>query len=230
MIDFSLSSPSHIIFTIICVSVIVFLPRIFVNKNNSSKNILIIGIISLILINQGMDFFRDGYGANNWKLGLPLHLCDFSSASIILYFITKRREFFLFAFFAGIAGAGMAILTPDVLYSFPHIDYLRHMIGHSMILLGVTYAIIIDNQRPQLKDVHRILAVLSVFLLMMYPINTWLGPPANYWYVIEKPPGFNVTDLMRDAPYHMIDIYILAVIVCYSIYLPYFIKDRQNKN
>jgi len=230
MIDFSLSSPSHIIFTIICVSVIVFLPRIFVNKNNSSKNILIIGIISLILINQGMDFFREGYGANNWKLGLPLHLCDFSSASIILYFMTKRREFFLFAFFAGIAGAGMAILTPDVLYSFPHIDYLRHMIGHSMILLGVTYAIIIDNQRPQLKDVHRILAVLSVFLLMMYPINTWLGPPANYWYVIEKPPGFNVTDLMRDAPYHMIDIYILAVIVCYSIYLPYFIKDRQNKN
>ncbi len=230
MIDFSLSSSSHIIFTIICVSVIVFLPRIFVNKNNSSKNILIIGIISLILINQGMDFFREGYGANNWKLGLPLHLCDFSSASIILYFITKRREFFLFAFFAGIAGAGMAILTPDVLYSFPHIDYLRHMIGHSMILLGVTYAIIIDNQRPQLKDVHRILAVLSVFLLMMYPINTWLGPPANYWYVIEKPPGFNVTDLMRDAPYHMIDIYILAVIVCYSIYLPYFIKDRQNKN
>lgn len=230
MIDFSLSSPSHIIFTIICISVIVFLPRIFVNKNNSSKNILIIGIISLILINQGMDFFREGYAANNWKLGLPLHLCDFSSASIILYFITKRREFFLFAFFAGIAGAGMAILTPDVLYSFPHIDYLRHMIGHSMILLGVTYAIIIDNQRPQLKDVHRILAVLSVFLLIMYPINTWLGPPANYWYVIEKPPGFNVTDLMRDAPYHMIDIYILAVIVCYSIYLPYFIKDRQNKN
>ena len=230
MIDFSLSSPSHIIFTIICIAVIVFLPRIFINKNNSSKNILIIGIISLILINQGMDFFREGYAANNWKLGLPLHLCDFSSASIILYFITKRREFFLFAFFAGIAGAGMAILTPDVLYSFPHIDYLRHMIGHSMILLGVTYAIIVDNQRPQLKDVHRILAVLSVFLLMMYPINTWLGPPANYWYVIEKPPGFNVTDLMRDAPYHMIDIYILAVIVCYSIYLPYFIKDRQNKN
>ena len=112
--------------------------------------ILIIGIISLILINQGMDFFREGYGANNWKLGLPLHLCDFSSASIILYFITKRREFFLFAFFAGIAGAGMAILTPDVLYSFPHIDYLRHMIGHSMILLGVTYAIIIDNHLARL--------------------------------------------------------------------------------
>ena len=229
MIDFRLSSPSHIIFTIICMTIIFVLPRFFVNKSSSSKNILIIAIVVLILTNQTMDFFREGYGINNWKLGLPLHLCDFSSASIILYFYSKRREFFLFAFFAGISGAGMAILTPDVKYSFPHIDYLRHMIGHAMILLGVAYAIIIDNHRPQLKDVHRVLAVLSVFLLLMYPINNLLGSPANYWYVVEKPPGFNVTDLMRDAPYHMIDIYMLTVIVCYLIYLPYFIKDKLGQ-
>ena len=229
MIDFRLSSPSHIIFTIICMTIIFVLPRFFVNKSSSSKNILIIAIVVLILTNQTMDFFRQGYGINNWKLGLPLHLCDFSSASIILYFYTKRREFFLFAFFAGISGAGMAILTPDVKYSFPHIDYLRHMIGHSMILLGVAYAIIIDNHRPQLKDVHRVLAVLSVFLLLMYPINNFLGSPANYWYVVEKPPGFNVTDLMSDAPYHMIDIYMLTVMVCYLIYLPYFIKDKLGQ-
>ena len=205
---------------------IVILPRLFINKSSSSKNMLIFAIIVLILTNQSLDFYREGYGIGNWKLGLPLHLCDFSSASIIIYFFTKRREFFLFAFFAGISGAGMAILTPDVKYSFPHIDYLRHMIGHSMILLGVAYAIIIDNQRPQLKDVHRVLGVLSVFLLLMYPINNLLGSPANYWYVSEKPPGFNVTDLMRDAPYHMIDIYILTVVICYLIYLPYFIKDK----
>tara|TARA_A100000164_G_C21700513_1_gene673324 strand:+ start:126 stop:761 length:636 start_codon:yes stop_codon:yes gene_type:complete len=209
---------------------ILFLPRLFIGRNDLSKNILITVIISLILTNQGMDFFREGYKIDNWKLGLPLHLCDFSSASIILYFFTKRKEFFLFAFFAGISGAGMAILTPDVLYSFPHIDYIRHMIGHSMILLGVTYAIIIDHQRPQFRDVHRVLGVLTVLLLLMYPINFLLGPPANYWFVVEKPPGFNVTDLMRDAPYHMIDVYMLAVIVCYLLYVPYLIKDRVNKN
>jgi|TARA_B100001057_G_scaffold204812_1_gene205515 hypothetical integral membrane protein (TIGR02206 family) len=209
---------------------ILFLPRLFIGRNDLSKNILITVIISLILTNQGMDFFREGYEIDNWKLGLPLHLCDFSSASIILYFFTKRKEFFLFAFFAGISGAGMAILTPDVLYSFPHIDYIRHMIGHSMILLGVTYAIIIDHQRPQFRDVHRVLGVLTVLLLLMYPINFLLGPPANYWFVVEKPPGFNVTDLMRDAPYHMIDVYMLAVIVCYLLYVPYLIKDRVNKN
>ena len=228
MIDFNLSSPSHILITLLCIFTIIFLPRLFIAKNNQSKNALIIVIISLILINQGMDFYREGI-MDDWRLGLPLHLCDFSSASIILYFLTKRREFFVFAYFAGIAGAGMAILTPDVLYSFPHIDYLRHMIGHSMILLGVTYAMIVENQRPQLKDVHRVLVFLSILLILMYLINYLIGPPANYWYVFDKPPGFNVTEWMREAPYHMIDIYLLAIIVCYLIYLPYFIKDRINK-
>ena len=223
---FSLSSPSHIIITIICFLLIIYLPKFFATKSDLSKKVLVISIISLILINQGMDFFREGYGLNEWRLGLPLHLCDFSSAAIILYFITKKREFFLFAFFAGISGAGMALLTPDTLYSFPHIDYIRHMIGHSMIIMGVAYAIIIDSQRPQLRDVHRVLFVVSIFLLLMYPINYLIGSPANYWYVIEKPPGLNVTEFMRDPPYHMIDIYILAIIVCYLIYLPYFIKDK----
>ena len=223
---FSLSSPSHIIITIICFLLIIYLPKFFATKSDLSKKALVTSIISLILINQGMDFFREGYGLNEWRLGLPLHLCDFSSAAIILYFITKKREFFLFAFFAGISGAGMALLTPDTLYSFPHIDYIRHMVGHSMIIMGVAYAIIIDSQRPQLRDVHRVLFVVSIFLLLMYPINYLIGSPANYWYVIEKPPGLNVTEFMRDPPYHMIDIYILAIIVCYLIYLPYFIKDK----
>ena len=228
MIDFSLSSPSHIFFAFLCIVTIIYLPKYIKRKNDILKKVVIAGIFVLILINQGLDFYREGY-IQEIKLGLPLHLCDFSCASIMLYFLTKKREFFLFAFFAGISGAGMAILTPDVLYAFPHIDYIRHMIGHSMILLGVSYAMVVDNQRPYFRDVHRVLLVLTLFLIMMYPINYLLGPPANYWYVMEKPPGLNVTGFMRDEPYHMIDIYILAVIVCYLIYLPYLVKDKFNK-
>ncbi len=228
MNEFSPSSLSHILFASLCIVIIIFLPRLFIDKGIKAKSVLIGVIFVLMLINHGLDFYREGL-LDQFKLGLPLHLCDFSSAVIMLYFLTKKREFFLFAFFAGISGAGMAILTPDVLFAFPDIDYVRHMIGHSMILLGVTYAMIVDNQRPFLRDVHRVLFILSILLLLMYPINFILGSPANYWYVMEKPPGLNVTGFMRDAPYHMIDIYILAVIVCYLIYLPYFIKDKFNK-
>jgi hypothetical integral membrane protein (TIGR02206 family) len=147
----------------------------------------------------------------------------------LIYLLTKRREFFLFAFFFGIAGGGMSILTPDVEYGFPYIPYIQNQIGHMVIILGVSYAMIIDNQRPYLKDVHRVLIFGTFLLGIMYIINYLLGEPANYWFIMEKPIGDNVTAFMRPAPFHMIDIYLLAVIVCYLIYTPYYLKDRKLK-
>ena len=230
MTPLSLLSFSHIAFTAVCFLVIIFLPRFFVNSSDSSKNLLVMAIIVLIMANQGMDLYREGY-MQEWKLGLPLHLCDFSSFSVILYFLTKRKEFFLFAFFFGIAGGGMSLLTPDILYAFPYVGYIQNQIGHSMILLGVSYAMIIDNKRPYLGDVHKVLFFTTLLLLIMYPINYLLGPPANYWFLVEKPIGDNVTNFMRAEPFHIIDIYILAVIVCYLMYMPYFLRDKfKNKN
>ena len=73
MKEFDLLDPSHIIFVLICIALIVFLPRFFVGKSNLSKNILISLIIGLMLINHGMDYYKEGY-LDDWKLGLPLHL------------------------------------------------------------------------------------------------------------------------------------------------------------
>jgi len=225
----SLLSTSHIVIVFLCLLGIIYIPKLFINSSEKAKKNLAYGIIFFILINQGMDLYREGYLSGNWKLGLPLHLCDFSSFSILIYLLTKKREFFLFAFFFGIAGGGMSILTPDVEYGFPYIPYIQNQIGHMMIILGVTYAMILDRQRPHLKDVHRVLFVGTFLLGVMYVINYLLGEPANYWFLMEKPIGDNVTAFMRPAPFHMIDIYLLAVIVCYLIYMPYYLKDRKPK-
>ena len=135
----------------------------------------------------------------------------------------------IFAFFFGIAGAGMSILTPDTGYGFPAVAYIQNQIGHTVIILGVTYAMVIDNQRPYLKDVARALGFATILLFIMYGVNYLLGPPANYWFIVEKPIGDNVTSFMRPEPFHMIDIWLLAVVVCYLIYLPYYFQDRKAK-
>ena len=185
-------------------------------------------IISLIIINQGMDFYIEGF-LDQWKLGLPLHLCDFSSFSILIYLLTKKRDFFIFAFFFGIAGAGMAILTPDTEYGFPAVAYIQHQIGHTAIILGVSYAMVIDNQRPYIRDVSKALLYATFLLFVMYGVNYLLGPPANYWFIVEKPFGQNIYAFMRPEPFHVFDIWLLAIVVCYLIYLPYYLKDRKLK-
>ena len=228
MTPLNLLSWSHIFIVIVCIASIIFIPLAFKNTSKASQKKLIFFIISLILINQGMDLYREGY-LDEWKLGLPFHLCDFSSFSILIYLLTKKRDFFIFAFFFGIAGAGMSILTPDTGYGFPAVAYIQNQIGHTAIILGVTYAMVIDNQRPYLKDVARALGFATFLLFIMYGVNYLLGPPANYWFIVEKPTGENVTSFMRPAPFHMIDIWLLAAAVCYLIYLPYYLKDRKTK-
>ena len=219
-------SPSHIL--VVCLSIlsIIYIPKYFENSSRKAKKYFSFFIIFILLINQGMDFYREGILSNSWQDGLPLHLCDFSTMAIVLYFLTKKRDFFIFAFFFGIAGGGMSILTPDTVYGFPYIGYIQSQIGHTMILMGVTYAMIIDKQRPYLNDVLKALIYASILLLFTYFMNYLLG--TNYWFLAEKPIGNNITSFMRAEPFHIIDLYIAAILICYSMYLPYYLKDQSK--
>ena len=121
--------PSHII--IVCLSIlsIIYFPKYFEKSSDNTKKIFSMIIIIFLLINQAMDFYREGIMSGRWQDGLPLHLCDFSTMAIILYFLTHKRDFFIFAFFFGIAGGGMSILTPDTIYGFPYVGYIQSQIG-----------------------------------------------------------------------------------------------------
>jgi hypothetical integral membrane protein (TIGR02206 family) len=151
MVELKILGLSHILTVLISLASIIFVPKYFKNLSNQAQKYLQLIIIFFLLVNQLMDFYREGIMSERWQDGLPLHLCDFSTMAIILYFITRNRDFFIFAFFFGIAGAGMSILTPDTVYGFPYIGYIQSQIGHTMIIMGVSYAMIIDNQRPYLR-------------------------------------------------------------------------------
>ena len=226
MVELDVLGLSHILTVILSISSIILIPKYLKDTSFKVKNSFKYLIIFLLLINQIMDFYREGIAIGRWQEGLPLHLCDFSTMAIILFFLTKKRDFFVFAFFFGIAGGGMSILTPDTVYGFPYIGYIQSQIGHTMILMGVAYALIIDKQRPYLIDVPKALFYASILLLFTYFMNYLLG--TNYWFLAEKPIGDNITSFMRPEPFHIIDLYIAAIVICYAIYLPYYLRDRSR--
>jgi hypothetical integral membrane protein (TIGR02206 family) len=76
--------------------------------------------------------------------------------------------------------------------------------------MGVTYAMVIDNQRPYLKDIPKVFMYATLLLLFTYLMNYLLG--TNYWFLAEKPIGDNITALMRPEPFHIIDLYIVALL------------------
>ena len=224
----NLLSLSHFLSTLICIFVIIYLPRYFINAAESKKNIFKLALLILVIINDGFDFYKVAYIFENpWQRGLPLHMCDFSAYSILAYLFTKIRIFFVFAFFWGILGAGFALLTPDVIYGFPYFEYIQSHIGHSFILIGVSYALQVDNQKVIASDPFKILAITTILLAAIYAVNSIIGRGANYWYVNFKPEGDSIMNWMRPEPYHMIDIYILAVVLCYLLYLTYALFNKK---
>ena len=227
--ELDLLSPVHIISTLFCILVIIYLPRYFITANESKKNIFRLILLCLVLINDGIDLYKTVYIFNDpWQLGLPLHMCDFSAYSILIYLFTKIRIFFLFAFFWGIWGAGFALLTPDVSMDFHHFNYIQSHIGHSFILIGVSYALQVDKQKVIKSDPFKILAITTILLAATYVVNAFIGMGANYWYVNFKPEGDSIMNWMRPEPYHMIDIYILAIVLCYLLYFIYYLFDKKT--
>ena len=111
--ELELISLSHFLSTLVCILVIIYLPRYFISSSESKKNIFKIALLCLIMINDGFDFYKTAYIFENpWQQGLPLHMCDFSAYSILVYLFTKIRIFFLFAFFLGNLGSRFCIANP----------------------------------------------------------------------------------------------------------------------
>ena len=217
------------IFTVIVVSI--FLPKIYKDKSENQKSLMNKIIASIIAAHVIISPYKDLYllaTPYDWRETIPLHMCDLSEIFLIWFLLGGPRILYLCAFFWGLGGASMAILTPDI--SHHDLDYIFFMIGHGMIIVGIMYATVSLGNRPYAKDILKVSAITAFILLpIVYVINLILGDPANFWYLMAKPDGASLMDVFPEPPLHLLVITPLAIAVFYLIYLPYFIKDRAAR-
>jgi len=217
------------IFTVIVVSI--FLPKLYKDKSENQKSLMNKIIASIIAAHVIISPYKDLYllaTPYDWRETIPLHMCDLSEIFLIWFLLGGPRILYLCAFFWGLGGASMAILTPDI--SHHDLDYIFFMIGHGMIIVGIMYATVSLGNRPYAKDILKVSAITAFILLpIVYVINLILGDPANFWYLMAKPDGASLMDVFPEPPLHLLVITPLAIAVFYLIYLPYFIKDRTAR-
>ena len=143
--EFILFGTTHLAGHAVIFAVMIALPKI-TNKYFSDKRELIGRIIGyLAIFHTFFSPYSDLYlvvEPYSWKEVLPFHMCDFSLIFIAIYLLGGNKFFFNCAFFWGIAGASMALLTPDIPYGFPSMNFLMFCYGHGLILFGVFYEVI----------------------------------------------------------------------------------------
>jgi len=228
---FELFGTVHLITIAVITLISVLLPRSYKDKSINQKSTMNKVIAAVIALHVIISPYKDLYLLANpydWRETLPLHMCDLSEIFLIWFLLGGPKILYLCAFFWGLGGASMAILTPDI--SHHDLDYIFFMIGHGMIIVGIMYATVALGNRPYVKDILKVSAITAFILLpIVYIINILLGEPANFWYLIAKPGGASLMDMFPDPPYHLLYTTPIAIAVFYLIYLPYFIKDRVAK-
>ena len=221
----------HIVTMAIIGLVAVFLPLVCKNQSTSNKSLISKVIAFIILSHVIISPYKDLYllqNPYNWREILPIHMCDLSEIFLAAFLLGGPIILYKCAFFWGLAGASMAIITPDI--PVIDLDYAFFMIGHGMIIIGIMYATISLGNRPYAKDILTVSAITAFVLLpIVYLINLILGEPANYLYLIAKPAGASLMDAFPEPPLHLLITTPLAIAMFYLIYIPYAIKDKLAK-
>ena len=221
----------HLITMALIASVAIFLPLACKNQSTSNQSLISKIIAFIILSHVIISPYKDLYllqNPYNWREILPIHMCDLSEIFLATFLLGGPKILYKCAFFWGLAGASMAIITPDI--PVIDLDYAFFMIGHGMIIIGIMYATISLGNRPYAKDILTVSAITAFVLLpIVYLINLILGEPANYWYLIAKPAGASLMDAFPEPPLHLLITTPLAIAMFYLIYIPYAIKDKLAK-
>ena len=221
----------HIITMLVILAGSILLPMIYKNKSEVQKSVMTKMIAYIVIAHVVISPYKDLFlleNPYNWREVLPLHMCDLSEIFLAWFLLGGPKILYKCAFFWGIGGATMAIITPDI--SHHDLDYAFFMIGHGMIVIGIMYATVALNNRPYAKDIL-IVSLIAAFVLLpiTYTINLLLGEPANFWYLMAKPAGASLMDAFPEPPYHLLVLTPLAIATFVIIYVPYFIKDRLQK-
>ncbi|WP_078545199.1 YwaF family protein [Litchfieldia alkalitelluris] len=158
---------------------------------------------------------------------LPLQLCSISLfLSIIMLF---SRSYFLFeiTFFLGVGGALQAMLTPELVYDFPHYRYFHFFLAHIAIILASFYMIWYEGYRPTMKSVWRAFIGLNCIALVVFFINKITG--GNYMFLSRKPLNPSLIDLLGPYPWYLLSLQVAAFGIFCLLYLPFAIIEEKKR-
>jgi hypothetical integral membrane protein (TIGR02206 family) len=133
-------------------------------------------------------------GLHLWNL--PLQLCDVTLWMSALACLTRAPRVVEFAYFGRIAGAFMAVLTPDLWSPWPTYPAIYFFIAHGGIVLAVS-VLVFGRIAPLASGaVWRAFAMLLSFAVGA--VNAIAG--TNFMYLCRKPKGASLLDLSAPGP------------------------------
>ncbi len=209
-----------------------FILAAFVRKARWPRCERIVGrlLAVLLLANYlGYEIYLGMTNGLSWEKALPFQLCDWAMIAVIVALLTGRERWLEVAYFWGIGGTAQAIVTPDLKYAFPDIRFLSFFIGHSGIVIGIAFVMIMRGFRPHFSSIWRTFAWSELYFVLTIVVDLITG--VNYGFLLHKPGAASLLSYLSDRrAVYIFQMHLLAVFFYVALYSPFAIYDLVTRN
>lgn len=223
---FKLFSVSHITAILLTLVGILFLFLVRNKIGHKGKRVLKICLIASLFLSE-LTFQLWYLIKGEWTIetNLPFQLCSLSIYLCVIMLLTKSYRLFEVTYFASMAGALIAMITPELFYGFPHIRYFQFFIAHAAIILSAFYMIWMERFHVRFTSVLRAFISLNAIAVVVYFIDRVTG--ANYMFLAHKPYNLSPIDYLGPYPWYLLSLEFVAFFVFMLLYLPFFLYNKR---
>lgn len=155
----------------------------------------------------------------HFPYGLPLNLCDIVVWLTIIAAVTLRPVMVELAYYWGISGSLMAILTPDLavpLNSYPGIYFFA---AHGGVVITILFLVWGKIAAPRPGSVQRAFIWLNAYAAAIAAFDATFR--TNYFYICEKPISASLLDYMGPWPLYIVTGEVFALGAFHALWLPF---------
>lgn len=151
--------------------------------------------------------------------GLPLNLCDLALWLTVAAALSRSAALFEVAYFTGLGGSSMALLTPDLwapLLSYPTIYFF---LAHGGVVVTLLVLLWTGQCRPRPGCQWRVFALLNAYVVVIAAFNAFFG--VNYVYLCRKPANASLLDYLGPWPWYILAAEGIALLLFWLLALPF---------
>jgi hypothetical integral membrane protein (TIGR02206 family) len=217
MTDFSFLSMPHVV-TLVIFFLTCFLFVYYRKQLQEYQPIIKWTLFSILLLSE-VSYHLWRVLTGQWEVAdFPIQVCSLSTFIALFLFFKNNKKVFNLLYFIGIIPPILSMVTPDIVYQFPHYRFLKYFIHHSAIPITVLYFILFEGYRVPKKAVLSSFLTLNIIAVPVFFLNKMLD--TNFFFLANPSETKTLLWFFGSGIKYYVNLEIVAIAVFIITYLP----------